>query len=171
MPLTAHGEQSALRSHRTPNTAASTASHPAFVTIAIRPYVWDETAAVIEVIWVGAEHKIFCYGLDSPDHTRSGRRQWIFLHDVIRHRDGKQDLAVGQITGMSASSQQARMSACARRVSQHIASHIRAFACLSSSAKADDPVNEASDSHECRCEYWMPREPVIGRASADPLRA
>ena len=39
MPLTAHGEQSALRSHRTPNTAASTASRPAFVTIAIRPSV------------------------------------------------------------------------------------------------------------------------------------
>src|SRR6267378_3041394 len=37
MPLTAHGEQSALRSHRTPNTAASTAPLPASVTIAIRP--------------------------------------------------------------------------------------------------------------------------------------
>ena len=37
MPLTAHGEQSALRSHRTPNTAASTASLPASVTIMIRP--------------------------------------------------------------------------------------------------------------------------------------
>src|SRR5882762_6122766 len=37
MPLSAHGEQSALRSHRTPNTAASTASLPASVTIMIRP--------------------------------------------------------------------------------------------------------------------------------------
>src|SRR5258705_3228072 len=37
MPLTAHGEQSALRSHRTPNTAASTAPLPASVTIMIRP--------------------------------------------------------------------------------------------------------------------------------------
>src|SRR5882762_5859150 len=37
MPLTAHGEQSALRSHRTPNTAVSTAPLPASVTIMIRP--------------------------------------------------------------------------------------------------------------------------------------
>src|SRR5258707_14780911 len=39
MPLTAHGEQSALRSHRTPDAAASTASHPASLTIRIRPSV------------------------------------------------------------------------------------------------------------------------------------
>jgi hypothetical protein len=37
VPEIAHGEQSALRSHRTPDAAASTASHPASVTIAIRP--------------------------------------------------------------------------------------------------------------------------------------
>ena len=34
----------ALRSVRTPDAAASTASRPAFVTIAIRPSRWDETA-------------------------------------------------------------------------------------------------------------------------------
>jgi hypothetical protein len=33
----AHGKQSALRPHHTPNAAASTASHPACLTIAIRP--------------------------------------------------------------------------------------------------------------------------------------
>ncbi|SDS61693.1 hypothetical protein SAMN05444158_2618 [Bradyrhizobium canariense] len=37
VPDIAHGEQSALRPHRTPDAAASTASHPASVTIAIRP--------------------------------------------------------------------------------------------------------------------------------------
>src|SRR5450759_2599353 len=33
--------RSALRPHRAQNAAASTATHPAFVTIAIRPSVWD----------------------------------------------------------------------------------------------------------------------------------
>ena len=51
MPLTAHGEQSALRSHRTPNAAASTASHPASLTIRIRPSVGRD-ARVLELIWV-----------------------------------------------------------------------------------------------------------------------
>jgi hypothetical protein len=37
VPEIAHGEQSALRPRRTPDAAASTASHPASVTIAIRP--------------------------------------------------------------------------------------------------------------------------------------
>jgi len=37
MPLTAHGEQSALRSHPRPTLAASTAPLPASVTIMIRP--------------------------------------------------------------------------------------------------------------------------------------
>jgi hypothetical protein len=37
VPEIAHGEQSALRPHRTPDAAASTASRPASVTIAIRP--------------------------------------------------------------------------------------------------------------------------------------
>src|SRR5713226_8399162 len=41
----------ALRSHRAQNAAASTASHPAFVTIMIRPSVWDGMAKVLEVIW------------------------------------------------------------------------------------------------------------------------
>jgi hypothetical protein len=43
--------QPALRSHRAPNAAASTASHPASVTIAIRPSEgWDGMG--YEVIWV-----------------------------------------------------------------------------------------------------------------------
>jgi hypothetical protein len=33
---------------RTPNAAASTASHPASVTIAIRPFEWEETAVDIK---------------------------------------------------------------------------------------------------------------------------
>src|SRR5450432_4406962 len=36
----------ALRSHRAQNAAASTAPHPAFVTIAIRPSVWDGMARI-----------------------------------------------------------------------------------------------------------------------------
>jgi len=50
--LTAHGfKEPALRSHRAQNAAASTASHPAFVTIMIRPSVWDGMAKVLDVIW------------------------------------------------------------------------------------------------------------------------
>src|SRR6266478_1484365 len=39
---------------------ASTASRPAFVTIAIRPSVWDETGRISELIWVGRKQKYFC---------------------------------------------------------------------------------------------------------------
>jgi hypothetical protein len=42
VPSIAHEPKPALRSRHTPNAAASTASHPASVTIAIRPSVgWD----------------------------------------------------------------------------------------------------------------------------------
>jgi hypothetical protein len=43
-----------------PNAAASTASNPASVTIAIRPSLWDRTAGDIEVIWVCGEAECFC---------------------------------------------------------------------------------------------------------------
>jgi hypothetical protein len=39
--------------------SASTASHPASVTIAIRPLEWDETAVDIEVIWVNRKPEYF----------------------------------------------------------------------------------------------------------------
>ena len=39
---------------------ASTASRPAFVTIAIRPSDRDGTAAYVKVIWVRREQKYFC---------------------------------------------------------------------------------------------------------------
>src|SRR6266480_4144235 len=39
---------------------ASTASRPAFVTIAIRPSVWDETVRISELIWVRKKQKYFC---------------------------------------------------------------------------------------------------------------
>src|SRR5450755_4624996 len=84
MPLTAHGEQSALRSHRTPNTAASTASRPAFVTTRT-PLVWNETAAVIEVIWVGAEQENFLlWDSTAPTTPNLARRAVDFLRDVTR---------------------------------------------------------------------------------------
>src|SRR5258708_13002704 len=38
----------------------STASRPAFVTIASRPSVWDGMARDIEVIWVKRESEYFC---------------------------------------------------------------------------------------------------------------
>jgi hypothetical protein len=57
-----HGEQSALSSRRTPDAAASTASRPAFVTIAKRPSLWDETAGDMEVIWGAGEAEYFWRG-------------------------------------------------------------------------------------------------------------
>jgi hypothetical protein len=54
----AHGKP-ALPSHRAPNAAASTASRPAFVTIAIAP-LWNETARVMRVIWGKREGIYFC---------------------------------------------------------------------------------------------------------------
>jgi len=41
-------------------TSASIASRPAFVTIASRPSWWNETAALIILIWVFRERKYFC---------------------------------------------------------------------------------------------------------------
>ena len=41
------------------STSASTASRPAFVTIAIAP-LWDETAALMDLIWVRREGIYFC---------------------------------------------------------------------------------------------------------------
>jgi hypothetical protein len=40
----------------------STASRPASVTIASRPFGWDETAAISEVIWVRMKAEFFCEG-------------------------------------------------------------------------------------------------------------
>ena len=55
------------------------------------PLVWDETAAVIEVIWVGAEQQNFLLWDSTAAITPNlARRAGYFLHDVIRHRDGKQ---------------------------------------------------------------------------------
>ena len=39
---------------------ASTASRPAFVTIAKRPSVWDGTAGVLKLIWGNCEAEYFC---------------------------------------------------------------------------------------------------------------
>jgi hypothetical protein len=49
----------ALRSHRAQNAAASTATHPAFVTIMIRP-LWDGMARLIEMFLPTMEAKYFC---------------------------------------------------------------------------------------------------------------
>jgi hypothetical protein len=90
MPLTAHGEQSAPR-------FASHAQHYCVHRISSRarddrdtPLVWDETAAVIEAIWVGAERKNFLlWDSTAPTTPNLARRAADFLRDVIRLRDGK----------------------------------------------------------------------------------
>src|SRR6266481_1107525 len=61
---------------------ASTASRPAFVTIAIRPSVWDETGRISELIWVGRKQKYFC------------------KRGLTRLRKIRSDLPVGQKTGI-----------------------------------------------------------------------
>src|ERR1700722_11825830 len=43
-------------------TSTSTAPRPASVTIASRPFGWDETAAINEVIWVRGKGNIFGEG-------------------------------------------------------------------------------------------------------------
>src|SRR5450432_2807964 len=48
----------ALQSRRTQNAAASTATHPAFVTIMIRP-LWGGMRKVLDVIWGEWEQKYF----------------------------------------------------------------------------------------------------------------
>jgi len=79
MPLTAHGEQSALR-------FASHAWRCCVHRISSRvrddrdtPLVWDETAAVIEVIWVGAERKNFLlWDSTAPTTPNLARRAGYF---------------------------------------------------------------------------------------------
>ena len=57
--LIAHGPKPALQPRRVQNAAASIASHPASVTIAIRPSVgWDKIG--YEVICVRRKQKYFC---------------------------------------------------------------------------------------------------------------
>ena len=104
MPLTAHGEQSALR-------FASHAQHCCVHRISSRvrddrdtPLVWDETAAVIEVIWVGAEQKNFLLWDSTAAITPNlDRRAVDFLRDVVRHRDGNKNLTRRANHGTTAS--------------------------------------------------------------------
>src|ERR1700682_1529792 len=63
--------QPALRSRRAQNAAASTASHPASVTIAIRPSV-GETGTVLDLIWGAREQEYFCKG-DSTQNCLTGK--------------------------------------------------------------------------------------------------
>src|SRR6266446_1513262 len=46
--------------HSSSAPTASTASRPAFVTIAIRPSCRNETVRISELIWVGRKQKYFC---------------------------------------------------------------------------------------------------------------
>jgi hypothetical protein len=58
----AHGDQSALQTHGTPDAAASTASHSASVTIAIRPFIWNETAEAMRCVYPAWKAKYLCDG-------------------------------------------------------------------------------------------------------------
>jgi hypothetical protein len=76
----AHGDQSALQPHRTPDAAASTASHPASVTIAIRPSYVERDGRSYEVCLPNEGSKIFfAMGVDSPNHTKSSPSGYRFL--------------------------------------------------------------------------------------------
>src|SRR3981081_2397316 len=55
MPLTAHGEQSALRFASPTQRCRVHRIPPRVRDDRDTPLVWDETAVVIEVIWAGAE--------------------------------------------------------------------------------------------------------------------
>jgi hypothetical protein len=62
----------ALRSHRAQNAAASTATHPAFVTIAIRPSGGVGWREFVEMICPTGEAKYFCKG-DSTQKCPTGK--------------------------------------------------------------------------------------------------
>jgi hypothetical protein len=71
--LTAHGfKEPALRSRRAQNAAASTASLPAFVTIAIRPSCGVGWREFVEMICPTGEAKYFCKG-DSTEKCPTGK--------------------------------------------------------------------------------------------------
>ena len=63
MPASGHQDHTPSPSASVPfvkGTSASTASRPAFVTIAKRPSEWDGTAADIDLIWVFGKSEYFC---------------------------------------------------------------------------------------------------------------
>jgi hypothetical protein len=67
------------------STSTSTASHPASVTIAIRPCKWDETETDMPVIWLRMKAKIFlAMGIDRGDYTKSRPSGAGFLCAVYR---------------------------------------------------------------------------------------
>jgi hypothetical protein len=65
MPASGHQDHTTSPSASAPfvkGALASTASRPAFVTIAKRPSEWDGTAADIDLIWVFGKSEYFCKG-------------------------------------------------------------------------------------------------------------
>ena len=70
----AHRSRRAIRPAlriRTPDAAASTASHPASVTIAIRPLCGTRRRIYRSDLGRRGTDKFFAMGIDSPDHTKS----------------------------------------------------------------------------------------------------
>ena len=72
VPLIAHRPKPALQSRRTQNAAASTASHPASVTIMIRPSCGVGWREFVEMICPTGEAKYFCKG-DSTQNCPTGK--------------------------------------------------------------------------------------------------
>src|ERR1700730_14549321 len=64
----------ALQSHRAQNAAASTATHPAFVTIMIRPSCGVGWREFVEMIWPTGEAKCFCKGGGRHTIQKAARR-------------------------------------------------------------------------------------------------
>jgi len=82
VPVTTHGEQSALERHRMPDAAASTASCPVFVRIAKRPFQWDRTARDIRVSLANRKRKFFCKRWRPRDRFKKGAPTTDALHHI-----------------------------------------------------------------------------------------
>jgi len=82
------------------------------------PLVWDETAAVIEVIWVGVEQQNFLLWDSTAPITPDLARRAGFFCTTSFVRDGKREFGPSSNDRITAAS--ARMSACDRRMSQHM---------------------------------------------------
>ena len=75
----AHGEQSALRSRRTPDAARVHRIPSRVRDDRDTPLMWDETAADMEVIWVGTEREYFSLWVSTdPTTPNLARRAWVF---------------------------------------------------------------------------------------------
>jgi hypothetical protein len=76
----AHGEQSALRPHRTPDAARVHRIPSRVRDDRDTPLVWDETAADVEVIWVETERNYFWLWVSTDPTTPNLARRASLFH-------------------------------------------------------------------------------------------